>query len=299
MTYSTDKPLLNQFIQEIETSYSLLEFPWVTSQQTKQSNTNEILDRTFFELEFPVSTTKWKIVDKPLNDIGSLHYSGKSVMLAHTYSASKVQIGGVQNMSDFNGWNYLVSKYYLDNLYTDTLVRVITWRIYSDAAFDTFTTTNEAGELISSSVTYNGRVATVPTKGVGFTATTYNAPSTPFSVLNANSSSSSNTTTMVLNQANKQILSGNTLYITRPIVTRTFSNEQNPPVLLAQITIQLFGKYFSQGIGLDEMYDQGWVIHPANTSPTDKLKPPGKAYLNDNFVDSNTGIITGLNKGDV
>lgn len=289
--FSTTLPLLGSYSTSISTEYPGLTFPWVSATQDINSLDNSVISRSFNELEFGVATT-WSIGQGKLADeSSSLHYQGKTKMYSHSYSGAKEQFGDLEAMSNFIGWQYQVEDYDLVSMYQDILVKTIVWQIYDDELFDSLLITNDSGVVDPQSGNYSSNSLVVITKGIGYRA----AASIGF--VTKSGYTLQDSSTLLANGLNTepQIIKGNKLFITRPSVQRATSGQQ-AATLLCAITVKLYGSYWSQVPELVEVYDQGWVLH--SESEPNKLKPPGKAYLNDNFPAQLTGV-TGVNPTDV
>jgi len=78
--------------------------------------------------------------------------------------------------------------------------------------------------------------------------------------------------------------------ITRPYLEEEVINEitmlpELVPVIrvVEEVHLFLYGKYWIQEFGFINAFDQGWLVHPPNTSYNTRLKPPGKSYLSDDY----------------
>ena len=279
MPFSTDNPQLGFYTSTIESTIPGLTFPWTTATQEVDSTNGSIVYRSFNELEITTNTT-WAVGQGKLaTEESNVHYIALTKMYAHSYSGSKEHYDDLEPMSNFNGWQYRVEDYNLVGKYQDNLVKTIVWSIYDVATSDELLITDSSGDIDNQSGNVSDLTINVPTRGVGYRA----SADSGFTVV-------SDTTNLLATglTSSPQVLRSNVLSITRPDVQRSILVGQQTPTLLASITIELYGTYWSQVPDLIEIYDQGWVVH--EETETNKLKPPGKSGLNDSFPVQVVGV---------
>jgi hypothetical protein len=280
--------LLNSKVQEISINIPQLESEWTISSQIL--GPEGIESRSFQELEFgddPATEDYPKWVILPGNPAGktgySRYYKLESPMRALTYSSSKTYNGNLGDFSDFNGWNYTAQDYSITSIYTDDLVRTVLWKIYDDAFYDIVEVYGPVGEVegvFYTNGTSSSLIHTLTTRGAAATA----IGSEGFIITSGISKN------IPLGQTAPTLLDTNILTIERPVVTRSYVPPDQEPTLLKSIYVSFYGKFWLQTLSLSEIYEQGWVVHPINTDEQTRLKPPGKSYLNANFINEDDGI---------
>ena len=292
----TTNPLIDQVTETIEVNVPGLIFPWESASQTIRTSDSEIISRRFTELEFS-DTAYWKVIDGPIaNEEGTRqrHYSASQRMYCHAYLGAKEQIGSLESFSDFNGWLHNVEVFLVTHLYTDVLRKRLIWDIYDEASSDVLYQVDSSNSNPSNQIYTNGALTTtINAVGVALKA----AGNTGYTISSGNTSGTSINISYPGN--GPKILSGNTVYLTRPNVARYVgvANPDRIPVLLKSITVDFYGQFYTQNLGFEELYEQGWLTH--DPSEGYKLKPPGKSYFDDNFSNVGLGIETGLKPNQV
>jgi hypothetical protein len=300
-------PLINNTYQERLEYNSNLLFEWVTSTQIKDLN-DVVQERTFSELEFfnqkELSLQTGSPPGHP--DSYSYHYKLRSLLNDHSYSGFKF-VAEDEEFSQFNefyGWKYDLNEFYRIEYYSDDLINYAVWNIYSRGLTGTPTTdviklyNSEGTEINSTNVPENTtlNLSTGIARGI---RTQSSDSDTPFklkienTVINTFGSTAPNSVPVnnlsgyqpVINNANVI----NIEYPTeRPIETDIITNL---PIVLHQIKVFFYGNYWTQDLALSNVYEQGWVLHPAESTLLTRLKPPNKAYLSDVYNnETNTNI---------
>jgi hypothetical protein len=249
---------------------------------------------------------------------GQLDWIDKSGMTADDLAGATGEVADLLAKENYRGWKYTVQLFHKIETWTDDIVGVKVWQLMSrpgsgSALLDRIITYDSKKKFVS---VVDVPSADIQSFNVGTvwgirTAATDNGFTFQMSKESGEVTKTFNRTApceIIPLPARGNpvspytILGGEPVLATDPVITMvapaidrpylyntiidpiTGVASEAPTVMpLAQVELWLYGKYFGKDLDYVKTYEEGWLVHPSDTSYTGRLKPPGQSGLSDDF----------------